>query len=102
MIKDILKKLKDKKDLQSEEMQHAVESIMTGEVEDKDIEIAKSFTDLLVSGCEMSRPEFNKMLSELNLVDGIIFNEPYSLLLNISDFVQLNNSYIYQDVVQMN
>jgi len=39
MIKDILKKLKDKKDLQSEEMQHAVESIMTGEVEDKDIEI---------------------------------------------------------------
>jgi len=29
MIKDILKKLKDKKDLQSEEMQHAVESIMT-------------------------------------------------------------------------
>ena len=39
MIKDVLKKLKDKKDLQSEEMQHAVESIMTGEVEDKDIEI---------------------------------------------------------------
>ena len=39
MIKDILKKLKDKKDLQSEEMQHAVESIMTGGVEDKDIEI---------------------------------------------------------------
>ena len=39
MIKDILKKLKDKKDLQSEEMQHAVESIMTGGVGDKDIEI---------------------------------------------------------------
>ena len=38
MIKDILKKLKDKKDLQSEEMQHVVESIMTGEVEDRDIE----------------------------------------------------------------
>ena len=38
MIKDILKKLKDKKDLQSHEMQHAVESIMTGEVEDRDIE----------------------------------------------------------------
>ena len=31
MIKDILKKLKDKKDLQSEEMQHVVESIMTGD-----------------------------------------------------------------------
>jgi anthranilate phosphoribosyltransferase len=38
MIKDILIKLKDKKDLQSEEMQSVVESIMTGEVEDNDIE----------------------------------------------------------------
>jgi anthranilate phosphoribosyltransferase len=38
MIEDILIKLKDKKDLQSEEMQSAVESIMTGEVEDNDIE----------------------------------------------------------------
>ena len=38
MIKDILLKLKDKKDLQSEEMQSVVESIMTGEVEDNDIE----------------------------------------------------------------
>ncbi|WP_371805346.1 recombinase family protein [Candidatus Lokiarchaeum ossiferum] len=40
--------------------------------EDKEIEIVKEFTDLLVSGSEMSRPEFNKMLSELNSVDGII------------------------------
>ena len=38
MIEDILIKLKDKKDLQSEEMQSVVESIMTGEVEDNDIE----------------------------------------------------------------
>jgi anthranilate phosphoribosyltransferase len=38
MIEDILIKLKDKKDLQSEEMQSAVESIMTGEVDDNDIE----------------------------------------------------------------
>ena len=38
MIEDILVKLKDKKDLQSEEMQTVVESIMTGEVEDNDIE----------------------------------------------------------------
>ena len=38
MIEDILIKLKDKKDLQSEEMQSLVESIMTGEVEDNDIE----------------------------------------------------------------
>lgn len=38
MIEDILIKLKDKKDLQSEEMQTVVESIMTGEVEDNDIE----------------------------------------------------------------
>ena len=38
MIEDILVKLKDKKDLQSEEMQSVVESIMTGEVEDNDIE----------------------------------------------------------------
>ena len=38
MIEDILIKLKDKKDLQSEEMQCVVESIMTGEVEDNDIE----------------------------------------------------------------
>ena len=34
MIQDILKKLKAKKDLQAEEMQNAVQSIMTGEVED--------------------------------------------------------------------
>lgn len=38
MIQDILKKLKAKKDLQAEEMQNAVQSIMTGEVEDTDIE----------------------------------------------------------------
>ena len=38
MIEDILIKLKDKKDLQSEEMQSVVESIMTGEVQDNDIE----------------------------------------------------------------
>ena len=38
MIEDILIKLKDKKDLQSEEMQSVVESIMTGKVEDNDIE----------------------------------------------------------------
>ena len=38
MIEDVLIKLKDKKDLQSEEMQSVVESIMTGEVEDNDIE----------------------------------------------------------------
>ena len=38
MIEDILIKLKDKKDLQSEEMQSAVESIMTGDVDDNDIE----------------------------------------------------------------
>ena len=38
MIEDILIKLKDKKDLQSEEMQCIVESIMTGEVKDNDIE----------------------------------------------------------------
>ena len=38
MIKDILTKLNNKKDLQSEEMQSAVESIMTGKVDDSDIE----------------------------------------------------------------
>ena len=38
MIEDILIKLKDKKDLQSEEMQSVVESIMSGEVEDNDID----------------------------------------------------------------
>ena len=38
MIEDILIKLKDKKDLQSEEMQSVVEGIMTGKVEDNDIE----------------------------------------------------------------
>jgi anthranilate phosphoribosyltransferase len=38
MIKDILKKLDNKNDLAKEEMQTAVESIMTGKVDDDDIE----------------------------------------------------------------
>ena len=38
MIKDILKKLDNKNDLSKEEMQTAVESIMTGKVNDGDIE----------------------------------------------------------------
>jgi anthranilate phosphoribosyltransferase len=38
MIKDILKKLDNKNDLAKEEMQKAVESIMTGKVDDDDIE----------------------------------------------------------------
>ena len=38
MIETILKKLEAKKDLKSEEMQFAVESIMTGMVDDSDIE----------------------------------------------------------------
>ena len=38
MIKDILKKLDKKNDLAKEEMQTAVESIMTGKVDDDDIE----------------------------------------------------------------
>jgi anthranilate phosphoribosyltransferase len=38
MIKDILKKLDNKNDLTKEEMQTAVESIMTGKVDDDDIE----------------------------------------------------------------
>ena len=38
MIKDILKKLDNKNDLVKEEMQTAVESIMTGKVDDDDIE----------------------------------------------------------------
>ena len=38
MIETILKKLEAKKDLKSEEMQLAVESIMTGMVDDSDIE----------------------------------------------------------------
>ena len=38
MIDNILKKLEAKKHLQSEEMQFAVESIMTGVVDDSDIE----------------------------------------------------------------
>ena len=38
MIETILKKLEAKKDLKSKEMQFAVESIMTGIVDDSDIE----------------------------------------------------------------
>ena len=38
MIHNILEKLKDKKDLLAEEMETAVQSIMTGEVKDADIE----------------------------------------------------------------
>ena len=38
MIKNILKKLENKNDLAKEEMQTAVESIMTGKVNDGDIE----------------------------------------------------------------
>ena len=38
MIQNILEKLKDKKDLLAEEMETAVQSIMTGEVKDVDIE----------------------------------------------------------------
>ena len=38
MIKDILKKLDNKNDLAKEEMQKAVESIMTGKIDDDDIE----------------------------------------------------------------
>ena len=38
MIKDVLKKLDNKNDLAKEEMQTAVESIMTGKVDDDDIE----------------------------------------------------------------
>jgi len=38
MIKDILEKLALKNDLTKEEMQSAVESIMTGKVDDNDIE----------------------------------------------------------------
>lgn len=38
MIQNILEKLKDKKDLLAEEMETAVQSIMTGEVKDADIE----------------------------------------------------------------
>ena len=38
MIKDILKKLDNKNDLANEEMQTAVENIMTGKVNDGDIE----------------------------------------------------------------
>ena len=38
MIHNILEKLKDKKDLLAEEMETAVQSIMTGEVKDVDIE----------------------------------------------------------------
>jgi len=38
MIKDVLKKLDNKNDLAKEEMQKAVESIMTGKVDDDDIE----------------------------------------------------------------
>jgi anthranilate phosphoribosyltransferase len=39
MIKDILKKLDNKNDLSKEEMHTTIESIMTGKVNDGDIEI---------------------------------------------------------------
>lgn len=40
--------------------------------EENNISIEEEFTDLLVSGSEMNRPEFNKMISKLPEVQGII------------------------------
>ena len=40
MIKDILKKLDNKNDLSKEEMHTTIESIMTGKVNDGDMELA--------------------------------------------------------------